>query len=86
MEKEYFSRVNWKRFYKINDTLEKISLDNNISFVNDLGIYCNTQTKRCEVLTDGAKIHIDTRGHTSILSKLNLSNKILEKTEFKNLL
>ncbi len=46
MEKEYFSKINWKKLNRINDNLKKISLDSNVNFVNDLEVYCNNQKKK----------------------------------------
>jgi len=86
MEKEYFSKINWTKLNTINGQLKKISLHRNVRFINDLEVFCNIQTKRCDVITNGIKIHHDTRGHTTVLSKPYLSNKFLEKTDFKNLL
>ena len=86
MEKEYFSKINWTRLNTINDKLKKISLNHNVRFINDFEAFCNIQTKRCDVITNGIKIHYDTRGHITILSKPYLSIKILEKTDLKNLL
>ena len=86
MEKEYFSKIKWKKLKKINKDLNKISQDNGVKFVNDFDIYCNTKTERCDVITDGVKIHYDTRGHGTILSRPFLSIRILQNTDFKNLL
>jgi peptidoglycan/LPS O-acetylase OafA/YrhL len=86
MEKEYFSKIKWKKLQNINQELKKISQDNSVKFVNDFDIYCNIKTERCDVIADGVKIHYDSRGHGTILSKPFLSIRILQNTDFKSLL
>ena len=79
MEKEYFSKINWKRLNTINDKLKRIALNHNVRFINDFEAFCNIQTKRCDVITNGIKIHYDTRGHITIYQNLIYQLKFWKK-------
>ena len=81
MEQEYFLRVDWFDYNKINKTLKKISKDYDVKFVNDTNLLCDLKNKRCDVIFDDIKIHWDKQGHTSLKSKKFLSKKILKITK-----
>ena len=40
MEKEYFNKIDWKRYMLNNDQLKKISTENDVIFFNDRN-FCN---------------------------------------------
>ncbi len=84
MEQKYFTKINWEKLNKINKSLKYVSKKHNVSYVDDLATYCEVSKNSCEVIFEGNKIHYDSRGHASILSKPFLSERFLEKTNIKD--
>ena len=75
MEKLYFEKINWKNLNYTNKSLKNISLQKNVSYVDDLGTYCELSEKSCKVIFEDKKIHWDSRGHATILTKPFLSKR-----------
>ena len=86
MEKLYFEKINWKNLNYTNKSLKNISLQKNVSYVDDLGTYCELSEKSCKVIFEDKKIHWDSRGHATILTKPFLSKRFLENTNIKDYL
>ena len=86
MEKKYFQLVNWKRYEEVNKTLKKISNENKVIFLDDMDVFCDLLSKRCDVLAGETKIHWDEKGHTTFKSKSYLSDKLIQNTKLMDYL
>ena len=86
MEKEYFNKIDWERYMLNNDQLKKISTENDVIYFNDIEVFCNLAAERCDVLADNNKIHWDENGHTTLKSKLHLSNRLIKNTKLMDYL
>ena len=66
--------------------LKKISNENNVIFLDDMEVFCDLVSKRCDVLAGETKIHWDEKGHTTFESKSYLSDKLIQNTKLMDYL